>query len=520
MANTNAEFEKAISLLQQADPNGGTLYDHITRLLLKIAKDKPENALESLEAISVGVKKAALPPNIYKELPERAKIVPDKKQKLLALENTLTLFKKIPYLSTDAKAQFLESLADYAKAMEDDEIEDDKKPKLPTLPGAYVPDIMGHQRLLEWAGVGLPEEEVYRITLSIQNLARDNDFESIRLFGKILGTKANYLVVEAKLKIYPKGKAALKEDPVTKAEPSGTGLNEYVYFVTNSPESPWIQLPDVLPEQILTARQMRRFLTGDLKAPVKGYPRFPYPEASLLRCQIARISAATVVSPKGYYSMEAVEPEEGDEDAEEVEIMIEDPEFKLPEAEEMVTAEAWCHHRAHILKQGRAKPWAPPEDNEEEEPAEDEDEEEEEAEEAIALLDGLESDALPKPPGQEEEEDEENPLMEKLWLFKNLPEGSANQVSIARNLSWPGSVAVAQGQTFTNLYVGYGCKYTPELYAPPPPPVVLGEYKSNFNAEEAEEGETDPMIEQLDPQPPKAAADEGDEGDEGEDEDE
>ena len=57
----------------------------------------------------------------------------------------------------------------------------------------------------------MPEEEVYRITLSIQNLARDNDFESIRLFGKILGTKANYLVVEAKLKIYPKGKAALKE---------------------------------------------------------------------------------------------------------------------------------------------------------------------------------------------------------------------------------------------------------------------------------------------------------------------
>jgi radial spoke head protein 4A len=217
--------------------------------------------------------------------------------------------------------------------------------------------------------------------------------------------------------------------------------------------------------------------------------------------------------------MEAVEPEEGDEDAEEVEIMVEDAEFEAPPAEEMLNAENWCHHRAHILKQGRAKPWAAPEAEEEEEPAEDE--EEEEPEEAIPLLNGLEADALPKPPGEEDaEEDEDNPLNEKLWHFANLPEASANQVSVARNLSWPGSVAVCQGKNFTNVYVGWGQKYTPELYAPPPPPAVLGEYKSNFNQEEAEEGETDPMIEQMDPQPPKAAADEGDEGDEGEDEDE
>lgn len=517
MANTAAEFEKAIGLLQQADPTGSTLYDHITRLLLKIAKDKPENALDNLEKISVAVKKAALPPNIYKELPEKSRIAEDTKRKFESVENTLNLFKKIPYLSTDAKAQFLEALDNYAKAMEDDEIEDEKKPSLPKLPGHYVPDMMGHQRLLEWAGVGLPEEEMYRIVLSVQNIARENDYASVRFFGKVLGTQKNYYVCEAKLASYPKGKDALKVDPVTKAEPSGTGLNEYIYLVTNSPEAPWIQLPDVVPEQILAARKMRRFLTGDLKAPVKGYPRFPYPEASLLRCQIARISSAAVVSPKGFYTMEAVEPEEGDEDAEEIEIMIEDAEWEAPGAEEMLSSEAWCHHRAHILKQGRSKPWAPPEGEEEEEPAEDE--EEEEPEEAIPLLNGLEADALPLPPGQEEDGDEDDPLKEKLWLFKNLPEGSPNQVTVAQNLSWPGSYAVCQGKNFTNIYIGYGFKYTPELYAPPPPPAVLSEYKSAFNPEEAEEGETDPMVEQIDPQPPKAAGDEGDgEGDEDEDE--
>lgn len=518
MANTAAEFEKAIALLQQSDPSGSTLYDHITRLLLKIAKDKPENALDNLEAISVGVKKASLPPNIYKELPEKYRLPENKTQRLGAIENTLKLFRKIPYLSTNSKASFLEELSAYAAAMEDDEIEDENKPKMPTLPGANVPNIMGHQRLLEWAGVGLPVEEMYRIKLSVENLARENDYQSIRFFGKILGIQKNYYVCEAKLKNYPK---TLKVHPLTKAEPSGQGLNEYIYLVTNSPEVTWTQLPDIIPEQILTARQMRRFLTGDLKAPVLGYPRFPFPEASLLRCQIARISAATVVSPKGFYTMEAVEPEEGAEDEDEIEVMVEDAEFEAQGPEEMINAESWCHHRSHILKQGRAGPWAPPEGEEEEEPEnEEEEEEEEEPEEAIPLLNGLEGDVLPVAPGAEEDDDDENPLKEKLWLFKNVPEGGTNQVSVAQNLFWPGAYAVAQGKVFTNVYIGWGNKYSPDPYAPPPPPVVLGEFKSNFNAEEAEEGETDPMVEQTDPQPPKAAADEGDEGDEGDEDDE
>jgi len=513
MANTAAEFEKAITLLQQADPNGSTLYDHITRLLLRIAKDKPENALDNLEAISVAVKKAALSSSIFKERQDKVKPGLDKRKSLEAVEGTLNLFKKIPYLSTDGKATFLESLADYAKAMEDDDIEEDKKPSLPTLPGSYVPDIMGQARLLEWAGVGIPDEEMYRVTLSIQALARETKYESIRFFGKILGTQASYYICEAKfdMKSYPK---ALKSDPLTKNEPSGQGINEYIYLVASSPDSKWVQLPDVTPEQLITSRQMRRFFTGNLNAPVTGYPRFPFPEATYLRCQIARISAATVISPKGFYTMEDVEPDEGDEEAEEVQKMVEDPEFEALSTEDLQSAENWVHHRAHILKQGRSKPWAPPEGEEEEEAGEEE--EEEEPEEAIPMLNGLENDALPKKAGEEEEGgDEDDPLAEKFWNIK--AEGS---ITVARNLSWPGSCAVAQGKMFSNIYLGWGQKYTPDMYAPPPPPAVMSEYKSNFNPEEAEEGETDPLIEQVDPQPPKAEKEDGDEGDEGDEEEE
>lgn len=54
-------------------------------------------------------------------------------------------------------------------------------------------------------------------------------------------------------------------------------------------------------------------MTGRLNATIESSPSFKGTEAQYLRCQIARISAATVVSPKGYYMIdgEAEEPEDG-----------------------------------------------------------------------------------------------------------------------------------------------------------------------------------------------------------------
>jgi len=304
-------------------------------------------------------------------------------------------------------------------------------------------------------------------------------------------------------------------DPSTKKEPAGTGANQYVYFAANAPESKWTMLPDVLPEQIITARQMRRYFSGTLSAPVLGYPRFPWPEASYLRAQIGRIAAATVVSPKGLFDMQ--DAEEEDEPAKMV--LAEEPE--LPDAEGLKEAENWCHHVAHLLKQGRSQPWAPPEGEEEEEEPPAEEEEEQEPEEALPMLSGLEGDALPVVLGEDEEEPEEEDKP-KLWRFAAYPPDTQHRVSAAYSLQWPGAVAVAAGKQFSNLYVGYGQKYLQTLYSPPPPPVVQTEFKSPFNPEEAEEGETDPMVEQLEPQPPKADDEdnEGDEGDGGDDDEE
>lgn len=57
------------------------------------------------------------------------------------------------------------------------------------------------------------------------------------------------------------------------------------------------------------ARKIRKFLTGDLNAEIKSYPPFPGNESNYLRAQIARITAATVISPKGFYVAEEEDPD-------------------------------------------------------------------------------------------------------------------------------------------------------------------------------------------------------------------
>jgi radial spoke head protein 4A len=508
------DFERAKAFLKQANPNGETLYDHLTQVLLQIAKDKPENVLEDFEKISVQVKRAALDPNRFPEIPSNTLKPAENRQILSSIENLLSLVKSVPPVtSADLKAA---ADAKHAQDNKDEDAEEEDVKKLVQsllpafLKGAKIPDMMQHAELLSWAGVNMGQEEMYKVQLSIHELARrEGNFAEARFFGKILGTQKDYYIAEAKLAEYPKEDT----DPQTKREPIGTGANTYVYFATNAPEQKWTRLPNVLPEQIVTSRLMRRYFSGVLSAPVLGYPRFPWPEACYLRAQIARIASATVVSPKGFYTMVPAE----DEDAPEV--MAEDEEFEALDAEALKEAENWCHHVGHLLKQGRAQPWAPPEGEEEEEEPPAEEEEEAEPEEPLPMHSGLEGDALPAKEGEEEEEEEEKP---KLWRFSTFPADTLHRASAAISLNWPGAHCVVQGKRFANIYVGFGQKQLQTLYAPPPPPMVQKEYVSAFNPEEAEEGEVDPMIEQIDPAPPKADDDggEGDEGDGGDDDDE
>lgn len=68
---------------------------------------------------------------------------------------------------------------------------------------------------------------------------------SMRFWGKITGTKADYFVVEATLEGGGGGgdggeEGGEGEQETEAAEARGSGTNQFVYFVTNSPLKDWV----------------------------------------------------------------------------------------------------------------------------------------------------------------------------------------------------------------------------------------------------------------------------------------
>lgn len=133
-------------------------------------------------------------------------------------------------------------------------------------------------------------------------------------------------------------------------EDIGTGANKFVYYVCKEPGLPWKKLPPVSPAHINAARQIRKYFTGRLESPIISYPPFPGNEANYLRAQIARISAGTHVSPKGFYQSTEEEDEEEEETphgSNEV-----NPDFEgIPVSEMATSLSSWVHHVQHILPQ-------------------------------------------------------------------------------------------------------------------------------------------------------------------------
>jgi len=448
------DLERAAVLLK-TNEGGRSLYDHLTDVLLHIVKEQPTDVLASFESLSVQIKNATLVPKQYKELPAIPQEPEEKKQLLAALDRTAAL----------------------CQIVEDD---DNREP-------AAIPDLMAQAGMFEWAGVNLGKEELYKLSLAIQQLATELDLQQVRFFGKFFGTQRDYYVVEAKMNDDDDDQLPDGKEPDPKRELPGTGANSSVYYVTNSPGGKWSRLPTVTPDQIVTARNMRRLLTGNLNAPVLGFPRFPWGEASYLRALIARISAATIVSPKGFYMRD----DQGDEHA-----ILEDEDFHGLAPGALLDPENWVHHRPCLLRSGRTMP--EPED-EEAEQDEEEAGERAEREEPVEILLPLASD--------------ESALIAS-WKFRSGSNPAhTHAVVSAHSLLWPGAVTVCKGLQFESVYVGWGQKYLFHSYTPPPPPPVQSEYVAEFNPED---GEEDPLTEQIDPLPSADIPDDEDEGDEDE----
>lgn len=322
----------------------------------------------------------------------------------------------------------------------------------------YIPNLLNNGNVLSAAGINLGAGEMYNVSLSIYDFAieqakKGNNFKSIRFFGKILGTRRDYYVIEC-------GKdewAEPAEGEAKLAEPMGTGTNQYQYWVTNEAGSgaDWSALPPVTPQQLAVAKRVRKFFSGDLGAAVPGYPYFPWKEAGYLRCQIAQITSDTIISPAGVWKFV--------DDAEEPKPIELNEEFKGVSASDILTPSRWTTHRAYIMPElGRCVPPEP------------ENEEEEKKANPVSLLTPCDQD--PRTKG--------NLRVSLCSPFGIRPESDPNAVVCAYNLAWSGAACVYQGQNIVNVYVGYGFKRTSERYMEPEPPVPAQEFALSAEQED------------------------------------
>ncbi|KAJ3000272.1 Radial spoke head protein 4 A [Globomyces sp. JEL0801] len=406
-----------------------------------------------------------------------------------------------------------------------------------------IPDMMDLAALWEWAGVSFGKEETYLLFLSIKKLVETKQLKSSRLWGKISGRDQNYIVVEAELKegtvdeedlilngpateekkegLTDTEKPVLAKDneadvPIPKVKTLAplsreirTGVNKYIYYVCNYGNKlftqglvggPWHRLPDVLPERLQEARKIRKFFTGRLNTKIVSFPEFKGTEAHYLRCQIARISAATVVSPKGYYMIDP-EQEESEDNNGSPPVII-NPEYEGLSNEQLLSVANWVHHVPYILPQGRVS-WEAPKYLKEEVEAGNEDEEKDDDEGEEDEAPPGEAETGPPPLGMISADEGKIDCLTlehgsiPSWSSRVCANASPLKFSpiTLRSNMWPGASVLAYNDKFANLYVGDGLKDigNPAQHFIPP---KLGPLQKEYVAPEAT---PDILVEQLDP---------------------
>lgn len=67
-------------------------------------------------------------------------------------------------------------------------------------PNSPLPNLMEQYYYFEQAGVGLSREEMVRVWLAMKSFVETQPVESIRFWGKILGTQLNYIIIEVEFR--------------------------------------------------------------------------------------------------------------------------------------------------------------------------------------------------------------------------------------------------------------------------------------------------------------------------------
>jgi len=400
--------DEAIAFLQKTSTvTGGTVYRDLARVIGRILLERPENAVDLLETTLL-TKKNVFTPEDPAQLPEPK-----------------------PSAATEA----IRGLYVTPEPEVDPETGAVSEPQPPNI--FDTEDLVEASELFASVGVGLGPIEMYHVALAAQRLGENQELqlESVRFFGKFFGLKGAYYVYETKLKDPPPPPEDAKPEEVNPK------LNAHVYFVQSSPGGAATQLPLVTPLMMLRAKQMKRYLQGDLDAEVSAYPVFPGKEAHYLRALVGHIAAETTLVPMGSFTEGeggVIEPTDG---------------YTPMGADDLVTPDGWVKRYPQITDQGRSELDVNPED--------------EEGEEA------------PLPP-------QLTALEAADWasLKNSTVLGAKHQVTGVASMKWPGAYAVACNGRFACLYVGDGVRNVP--LSPVAPPPLMTEYNMEDIPESSE----------------------------------
>ncbi|BHF70777.1 Radial spoke head protein 4 A [Sparganum proliferum] len=275
-----------------------------------------------------------------------------------------------------------------------------------------------------------------------------------------------------------------KPPPTVPVEAPGQGANKHAYFVLSEFGSDWELLPAVEPEQIKCARKIRLFFTGDLDATIISYPPFPGKERHLLRAQIARITAATLISPMNFYRFDEEEEESDDEEVHH-EHFVENEEYEPLTVAELADPSVtnWVHHAPYLLPQGRTK-WINVIQKDE---SDSEDSEASSKTEEIDLPEPETGPPLLTPIAEDQDPSGIPPWSAKLTSSR-LPQFA--MAVLSSNL-WPGAYAIGFEQNFLNFYIGWGQKYIISNFEPALHPDVMEEFPSGPETTEMEDPTAD-----------------------------
>jgi|TARA_B100001996_G_C18634285_1_gene583039 radial spoke head protein 4A len=426
-------FEEAKQYLRREDDQGNSLYEHLSRVLLKVIVEKPENVNETFEQISQ----------------ELRGTLHGSKSLLLAESN--------PQVAMSDEVSQLQWCNSAIKLHD---------PPTEAVEVSY-PNLITEANVCEWAGIHLGRSATYRLYLAIKQKSLIEG-QSLRFWGKIVGRSGNYFVIQGD-NLDTASAESLKDIEGTE------GTNKYSFWVCAFVGGEWTKLPNATPEAIVITRQIKRFFTGNLDAPVPSYPPFPgSTEAHLLRAQIALITAECSVSPAGFYTeddagegIRAIKKVDGSEE--------------MKSLQELKDTASWVHHELPINANGRCNQPPATEEGDNTEPTEELPE--------LPLLGSISDDKIADGPA---------------WGISVKPDGmgeSPDSVVVVKSLKWPGAFAAAFGDRYVNIYCGFGFASSHgTVYEPPSVPHVATEWvqaeQQNITFNEEADEITQPVAEE------------------------